>query len=127
MKKLIFLAIIAAAAWYGWKNWPAITQRIPGHEAVIVNHSGGDMARVRLTVDGQTFVKETLADGAEVRFEFKVSDDASFRLDWQLPQGRGEQTWSGGMVPKGPLTQRHRITVDGDGGVLIHSEPRIVS
>ncbi len=125
MKKLLLLVIVAAAAWYGWKQWPTLMQKVPGHEAVVVNDSGHEMTRVRLKVDGQTFVEERLADGERTEFEFKVADDSDLALEWQYADMVGDFSWKGGLVPKGPLTQRHRLTVDADHGVLLHSEPRL--
>lgn len=122
MKKLLFLAVVVALAWYGWKQYPTLIQRRPSHEAVIQNSSGTGLTRVRLTVDGQTFVKEELADGARAVFPFRVNQDASFDLAWQWSDRTGESSWSGGMVPKGPMVQRHMMTIDADAGVLYRAE-----
>jgi hypothetical protein len=122
MKKLIVFTLVAAAAWYGWKNYPSLLERRPSHEAVIQNSTGTGLTRVRLTVDGQTFVKEELADGAQAVFPFRVGRDASFELIWQWSNRVGENSWSGGMVPKGPMVQRHTMIIDADAGVLYHPE-----
>jgi hypothetical protein len=122
VKKLLFFVIVAALAWYGWKQYPTLVERRPFHEAVIQNSTGAELTRVRLTVDGQTFVKEELADGAEAVFPFRVGRDASFDLVWQWGNRPGESSWSGGMVPKGPMVQRHILTIDGDAGVLYRAE-----
>jgi hypothetical protein len=122
MKKLIFLLLIAFAAWYGYKHYPELMNRRPGHDAVIENQSGLTMQAIRLTVDGQTFVKEELANEASVDFPFKVSNDASFTLVWAWKEKPGEAHWSGGMVPKGPMMQRHRFQIDGDGAVTYTPE-----
>jgi hypothetical protein len=122
MKKLIFLVIVAALVWYGWKQYPSLVERRPSHEAVVENGTGSALTRVRLTVDGQTFVKEELADGARAVFPFRVGRDASFELVWQWSNRPGENSWSGGMVPKGPLVQRHIMVIDSDAGVLYRAE-----
>ena len=122
MKKLIFLLLVALAAWYGYKHYPELLNRGPGHDAVIENQSGLTMERVRLTVDGQTFVKESLENGASVVFPFRVTTDASFTLLWEWKEKLGEGHWSGGMVPKGPMAQRHRMQIDGDGAVIYTPE-----
>ena len=122
MKKLIILAIVALAIWYGWKHYPDVFSRHPSHEAVVENRTGTGLSRVRLTVDGQTFVKEDLPDGANAVFPFRVSRDASFQLAWEWTSRQGEGSWSGGMVPRGPMVQRHVMTVDGDGGVIYQAE-----
>jgi hypothetical protein len=122
MKKLLILAILAALVWYGWKQFPSLIQRRPSHEAVVENSTGATLTRVRLTVDGQTFVKEELADGARAVFPFRVARDASFELVWQWSDRPGENQWSGGMVPVGPMVQRHIMTIDADAGVLYRAE-----
>ena len=122
MKKLLTLAIIVALGWYGWTRYPALLERRPSHEAVVQNNAGTTLTRIRLTVDGQTFVKEELPDGASAAFPFRVGRDASFELTWQWADRVGEKSWSGGMVPKGPMVQRHTMIIDSDAGVLYRAE-----
>jgi hypothetical protein len=118
---LVFLVLVFAI-WYGWRHYGDLLHRQPSHEAVVENASGREMTRVRLTVDGQTFVKESIPDGAKATFPFRVSRDATFRLDWGWSDSPAEQSWSGGMVPRGPVLQRHVLTVDGEGAVLYRPE-----
>ena len=122
MKKLLILAIVAAAAWYGWKNYPSLFERRPSHEAVIENQTGTTITKVRLSVDGQTLVKEEIADGAKAVIPFRVSKDASFTLIWEWSDRPGENTWAGGLVPQGPMVQRHIMLIDNDAGVLYRAE-----
>ncbi len=118
MKNLLLLALVVALAWFGWKRLPALFERHPAHEAVVQNDTGAGLTRVRVVVDGQTFVKETLPDGEAAVFPFRVGRDASFDLTWQWADRVGESHWSGGMVAIGPMVQRHTMTIDGDAGVL---------
>lgn len=118
MKKLILLVLVVAAAWYGWKRYPEIVNRQPGHTATVINQTGRDMQRVRLVVDGQTFVSETLRNDAETRFEFKVANDSEFELVWQWVDAAGEFRWRGGRVPRGPMVQQHLFTVQGVNEVI---------
>lgn len=118
MKKLVMLVLVALVAWYGWKRLPTLLEKRPSHEAVVQNSTGAGLIRVRLTVDGQTYVKETLPDGAKAVFPFRVGKDASFDLTWQWADRVGENNWSGGMVPAGPMVQRHTMTIDADAGVI---------
>jgi hypothetical protein len=118
MKKLLFLLIVAAVAWFGWKQLPTLFERRPAHEAVVQNDTGTGLTRVRVAVDGQTFVKEILPDGEAAVFPFRVGHDASFDLTWQWADRIGENRWSGGMVAVGPMVQRHTMTIDADAGVL---------
>ncbi|HTO90784.1 MAG TPA: hypothetical protein VMJ70_06590 [Candidatus Sulfotelmatobacter sp.] len=122
MKKFFVFLLVCFAAWYGWKHYPELLKKRGGDEAVIVNNSGHPMERVRLTVDGQTYVKEALPENDKASFEFEVANDATFELEWQYSDAMGVKHWSGGMVPRGPMLQRHTMTVDGDGEVLYQAE-----
>ena len=124
MKKLLILAILAFAAWQAWKNYPALRNPTPSHEVVVRNTSGDAIERLRITVGGQTFVKEALGSGESVAYPFRVSRDASFTVVWQWQGSPNELTWSGGMVPKGPMVQRHIIAIQGDGGVIYNAEQK---
>lgn len=122
MRRLLLLALFAVALWYGWQHRGELLNRRSGHEAVVENASGREMTRVRLSVGGQTFVKESIPDGQKAVFPFRVDADAKFDLVWRFADAAGEQSWSGGMVPRGPMLQRHIMTVDGDGEVLYRPE-----
>ena len=127
MKQLIILALVAFAAWYGWNHRDLLLKRQPHHDAVIANHSGRGMERIRLTVGGQTLVVETLADGASATLPFRVNDDSELDLVWQWSGTDTEQHWHGGRVPKGPLVQRHTMSIDGDAGVTYQAEAKLGS
>lgn len=127
MKKLLLLALLAFAGWYGWHHKDELLHRQGSHDAVIENHTGKTMERIRLTVDGQTLVKETLAEEATALLPFRVNNDATFALTWQYAGQPGEQSWSGGSVPKGPMLQRHIFSLDGDGAVYYRAEPKLSS
>ena len=118
MNRLIFLLLLVIAGWWGWKHGPALFKRTASHEAVVENATGATMERVRLSVDGQTFVKELLPSEQRAVFEFKVANDATFGLEWEWKDRLGERRWRGGMVPRGPMVQRHRMQVEADGGVI---------
>jgi hypothetical protein len=116
MKKLLLFLIILAAGWYGWGHYRTVLEHRPSHEAVIENESGRQLERVRLTVDGQTFVKEEIPSGQSVTFSFRVNHDSAFELHWGW--STNERSWSGGMVPLGPMSQRHFFRIDEEGGVM---------
>ena len=118
MKKLLVLALVAFAAWQAWKHYPDLFRHRPAHEVVVRNGSGHKIERLRVMVGGQTFVKEELDGDAETMFRFNVSGDSPFRLEWRWADRNEEKTWSGGMVPSGPMVQRHVITIQDDGGVI---------
>jgi len=127
MKRLIFLLLVAVAAWYGWKHYPEILHRRGSDDLVIENSTGKTMERIRVEVDGQTLVKETLPDGQKAVIPFNVQNDASFRMEWQYDGVLGLHNWTGGMVPKGPMLQRHIITVDADDAVMYNAENKLAS
>lgn len=119
--RIFLLLLLAVAIWYGWKQYPKMIERRPAHEAVIENQTGVDIERIRLKVGDQTLVKETLANGERVVIPFRVNQDATFELTWSLPRA-GDYTWSGGMVPAGPMVQRHEFLIDREGQVLYRAE-----
>jgi hypothetical protein len=122
MKRLLLLILFGVALWYGWQNWGKLISKRSGHEAVVENTSGRELTRVRLSVGGQTFVKESIPDGEKAVFPFRVDADATFVLVWRFADASSEQSWSGGMVPRGPMLQRHVMIVDGDGAIFYRPE-----
>lgn len=127
MKKLIFVLLVAVAAWYGYKHYPEILHRRGANDVVIENSTGKTMERIRIEVDGQTLVKETLPDGQTATLPFNVQNDASFKMEWEYDGQAGLHSWSGGMVPKGPMLQRHIMTVDADDAVMYRAENKLAS
>jgi hypothetical protein len=124
MLRLIILILIVLAAWYGWHHYGDVLNPKPKHDVVIENRSGKVMERVRLTIGGQGFVRESLANEENATFGFRVDDDATFELVWKWAMDDVEHRWTGGNVFKGPLVQRHHILVDADGGITYHAEPK---
>jgi hypothetical protein len=124
MKKLLLLAIVAVAAWYGWNHRDTLLKREGSHEAVIRNDSGEEITRIRLTVNGQTLVKESLADGQKVVLPFRVTADSDFRLVWEFATRPGVTSWQGGTITNGPMLQRHDFQIMGDGSVMYHAESK---
>ena len=124
MKRLFFLILLGAAAWYGWKKYPELAERRPGHLAVIQNASTAELVRVRVKVDGQTLVKETIASGGEGSLPFKVTNDSPFEVVWEYQGRAGEKHWNGGQVFKGPMQQRHIFRIDDDNEVIYRTENR---
>jgi hypothetical protein len=127
MKKLLVFVLLAVAAWYGWNHYGELLTRRPRHDAVIVNRSGRGLERVRLTVGGQTLVRESVAEDASATLPFRVTDDSDFELTWRWAGQELEQHWRGGRVPKGPMVQRHVLTVDPDGDVFYQAENKLGS
>lgn len=124
MKKLFFLALLAFACWYAWNHKDTLLKRQGQHEAVIENSTSTSLERVRLTVDGQTLVKESIPVDGKAVLPFQINNDSDFQLTWQWGNRPGEQSWRGGMIAKGPLLQRHVFQIDDDANVTYHAEPK---
>ena len=123
MKKLLFLGLLALAGWYGYHHYPELLHRLPSNRAVIVNNTGHEITRVRLSA-GETSigVEESIPDKGSATFDFRVDHDAAFVLVWQYGDRAGEMKWSGGMVTHGPVTQKCTFTIDEEGQVIFLPE-----
>jgi hypothetical protein len=122
MRSLILLLLVVAAAWFGWKQYPNLIERRPAHQAVIQNDSGTGITRIRLEVDGQTLARESLPEDQKTTIPFRVNRDASFVLIWEWADRPGEMSWRGGMIPRGPMLQRHTFRIDPEGAVDYRAE-----
>jgi hypothetical protein len=123
MKKLLFFALVVFAAWYGWHHFRDLLHHQVMSKAVIVNSSGHELTRVRLSAGDQSIgVKESIPDNGHVEFPFHVDQDVSFVLVWQYGDRPGESHWTGGTVTHGPIAQKCTFTIDGDGEVLFLPE-----
>ena len=120
MKRLIVIALLAFAGWYGWNNYRQIFEKRPSHEAVIENLGDTPIERMRIRVDGQILVKEELASGEKVALPFRVNHESAFELEWRT--GNNDLRWSGGLVTAGPMVQRHVFAVDDNGEVMYRAE-----
>lgn len=127
MKKLFFLAIVGVAAWYAWTHRDTLFKREGMHEAMVVNSAGEELQRIRVVVNGQTLVRETLPADQKAALPFKISDDSDFRLTWQWSTKPGEMSWSGGSIAPGPMLQRHVFEIMADGSVLYRAESKGVT
>lgn len=117
MKRLLLFALVAAAAWYGWKNQDELRAR-GSNQIVAVNHSGRAIERVRIAVAGQALAIESLEKDATAKLPLKSERDGQFELFWNVRGIDGDKHWSGGAFNHGPILMRHRLEfVDGDGVV----------
>ena len=123
MKKILILAALALAAWYGSKHFRELCDKRPSHGAAGHNSGRRTVERLRLSVGGQTFVRDRLDAGADTEFRFLVNRDSRFELVWQWSDSPVESHWEGGFVPAGPMVQRHSFSIDDDGGVVYTTLP----
>jgi hypothetical protein len=121
MKRLIVLAVLVFAGWYGYKHYNEVLHPRPRHIAEIVNDTGRKLVRVRLTVGGQTFVKEEMEKGVTADFPFTVDADSQFDLVWEYDTSTNVGHWAGGLVAPGPVVGKHTMTIRDDGGVVFAS------
>jgi len=123
MKKLLFFAVVVFAAWYGWKHYRDLLHHDVMSRAIIVNNTGHELVRVRLSAGDQSIgVKESIPDNGRAEFPFHVDQDATFMLAWQYGDRQGESRWSGGTVTHGPIAQKCTFTIDAEGEVLFLPE-----
>ena len=121
MTRLLLLALIAFAAWYGWHHYAELRQT-GSNQVIAVNHTGRTIERLRISVGDQTVVVESLADGAQAKQPFKCDRDGSFQLVWELKGIMGEKMWSGGTFAHGPILLAHRFEFRERDGVIWSSE-----
>lgn len=123
MKKLLFLVLVAAAAWYGWNHRDVLLHRKAGSEAVIVNEGTRAMLRVRLTIGSQTYVREVIEPGERASLPIEVTRTSDFRLRWGWRGLEGSPEWRGGEAEAGPTPLRCTLQVYDDGGVISGCQP----
>ncbi|MGH7741826.1 MAG: hypothetical protein ACRENS_07380 [Candidatus Eiseniibacteriota bacterium] len=123
MKRLLFFALVVFAGWYGYHHYRELLHHQAMSKAVIVNSTGHELTRVRLSAGEQSIgVKESIPDNGRTEFPFHVDHDATFVLVWQYGDRAGESHWTGGTVTSGPVAQKCTFTIDGDGEVLFLPE-----
>jgi len=121
MKQLLFIALIAFAAWYGYHHYKELQQQGPA-QVVAVNHTGHRMERLRISVGDNTVVVESLENGATAQQPFKCEHDGPFNLTWQLGDVLGERSWNGGIYAHGPLVLAHTFDFREGDGVIYSSQ-----
>jgi len=123
MKRLLFLAIVGAVAWYGWQNRGAVFGGSADSEVVLVNAGIRAMQRVRLTVDGETYVREVIEPDARAHLPVRVTRVSDFRLVWEWRGLEASRDWQGGQVTPGPPRSRCTIQVFDDNEATVTCVP----
>ena len=101
MGRLIWFALFAFAAWYGWNHKDSLN-RAQGDEIVVVNHAGAAVERVRIGVGSDVVVFESVEDGTEQRRPWHGRSQGPFAVTWNLRGRLGELNWNGeGYQPSG--------------------------
>jgi hypothetical protein len=125
MKRLLFLALVVFAAWYGYHHYKELRQE-GSHQVIAINHTGHPMERLRISVGNETVVMETLENGATAKQSFKSDHDGSFQLTWKLSDAMGDRAWTGGTFSHGPILLAHTFDFrEGDG--VIYSSQRLAT
>ena len=122
MKRLIFLALIAYTAWYGW-NHRGDLRAGPHEEAVILNATGRPVTRIRLGAGGNVVVREALAPGESVTIDIPVQKTGEFTLTWQWGDAPGEPRWRGTILNESSEPRRYRFQLPPQGEVIWTTEP----
>jgi len=118
MKRLLLLAVLAVIVWYGWHHLGDLKSKSL-HDAVLVNHSGHTIERIRVKIGPETLVRESLADGESATMTFKGDQDAAFEIVYQPKVTNGaERHWSGGAFTHGPVQSRHTFEFVADDAVI---------
>jgi hypothetical protein len=122
MRRLIPYVLLVAVGLIAWKTIPGLLERRPRHEAVIENRTGAVLEDLQLKIGGQTFAADSVANDGSVSFRFLIRNDSPFEIRWNWTARPGSGYWKGGVVPAGPLVQRHVLTIDEHGGVVYRRE-----
>ena len=123
MKRLLFLALVAFAAWYGWHHYSELREA-GSHDLVLVNRTGRALERLRIVTGDQTAVVEVLEDGATTHRPIKSERDGLFDLYWNQRGVMGDRSWHGGVFTHGPLLMTYRFEFRGVDGVIFTSEKK---
>src|SRR6185503_2683317 len=121
MVRLLFVALVVFAAWYGWHHYAELRET-GSSQVIAVNHTGRVIERLRISVGGQTVEMESLNDGAQVKQPFMCDRDGSFSLVWELRGIMGEKMWTGGTFSHGPILLAHKFDFRERDGVIWSSE-----
>lgn len=125
IRRLLVLLIVAAAVYYGWKNYRGLMSSLNTKtgDVVVVNHSGHPVERIRISNGGRTEVVETLEDGATAQVAFQPPSDGTFHLVWKYRDLLGEREWDGGTAtPSQVMTNRFEFT--GESNVTWSGRPK---
>lgn len=123
MMRLLILALFAFAAWYGWNHREMFTRGRDDTEVVLVNEGSRAMQRVRLRVDGNTYVRDKIEPEESAVFSIPVTHPSDFRLIWEWQGVEGVPEWRGGEVTPGSSRQRCKLQVFEDNGVTCGCVP----
>src|SRR5262245_64785081 len=108
MVRLLFIALVVFAAWYGWHHYSEL-RRAGSHQVIVVNRTSHAIERLRVRVGEAGVVFETLEVGAQAKQPFKTDRDGTFQLTWELRGVMGERNWTGGVASHGPILFNYRF------------------
>lgn len=121
MKRLLFFALVAYVAWYGWHHKDQL-RGAPGSEVVLENATGRELTRIRVRANGTTVVREDLAAGESATLPIASGGNGEFAIVWQWGDAPGEPQWSGQVASASPTT-RYRFRIESAEGVFATATP----
>lgn len=121
MKRLLFFALLAYVAWYGWNHKDTLRAG-PHSEVVIENATGRELTRIRVRANGETVVREDLAAGESATLPIATGGPGNFTVLWQWADAPGEPQWNG-QVASASETSRFHFRIEGTGSVMAFAEP----
>jgi hypothetical protein len=123
MVRLLLIALIVFAAWYGWTQHDQWRER-GADELVFRNRTGQTLERMKIRVADEGWAIERLAPDTTVKLPVRCEKDGAFQLEWRVKGRDGDKHWKGGDFTHGPIRMRHRFELlAGDG--VVWSEERL--
>jgi hypothetical protein len=114
--RLVFLALVVAAVWYGSKHYKALLPKNTGGEIEVVNISSRTIEAFRASVGETAVAIEVLEAGASRKVPFQPRAEGPFHLVWASRGVLGERTWTS-SAPATTAPQVHRFDIGDNGAV----------
>ena len=128
MKRLFWLLLFAAAAWFGWNHRDSLTGGQRRSEIVVTNDTDAAALRMRIALGATRVAKERVEPHESVTLPFPYSGGTgSFHVEWQFENVPAEYSWDGGTFVPGPIPTRHTFHLIGGQEVTWAQEPLALS
>lgn len=114
--RLVFLALLVAAVWYGSKHYKSLLPKNAGGEIEVVNISSRAVEALCISVGETAVAVEVLEVGASRKIAFQPRTEGPFRLVWASRGVLGERNWVS-SAPATTAPQLHRFDIGDNGAV----------